>query len=132
MFINFYTADKDKYAKIGGNLAQKFHELRVLYQLVKSQPTGTSMAPFIANHEQIQTDALQLGIPKQIFLSDWYAHYKFFWQSQTGWMDEQLHFKLIRDKLPLSITILAIAAAGWACFTQLATLATYLRTFCGY
>jgi hypothetical protein len=131
MFINFYTAGKDQYAQVGGSLTQKFHELRVLYQLVKSQPAGTNMAPFIATHEQIQTSALQLGIPKQIFLSDWYAHYKFFWQSQTGWMDEQLHFKLVRDKLPLSFTILAVAAVAWGCLSQLPALATYLRTFCG-
>jgi hypothetical protein len=131
LFINFYSADKDKYAQVGGNLTQKFHELRVLYQLVKSQPPGTNMDPFIATHQQIQSDALQLGIPKQIFLSDWYAHYKFFWQAQTGWMHEQLHFKLVRDKLPLSFIVLVAVGVVWACFTQLPVLGTYLRTFCG-
>lgn len=131
MFINFYTADKDKYAAVGGKLTQKFHELRILYQQVKSQSASTSMEPFVATHAQIQADALQLNIPKQIFLSDWYAHYKFFWQSQTSWMDEQLHFKLVRDKLPLSFTILAMAATGWACFAQLPALATYLHALFG-
>jgi hypothetical protein len=130
LFINFYSADKDKYAQAGGSLTQKFHDLRALYQLVKSQPNGTNMDQFIATHQQIQSDALQLGIPKQIFLSDWYAHYKFFWQAQTGWMDEQLHFKLIRDKLPLSLTILLAAGVFWG-FSQLPLRAVYLRTFFG-
>jgi hypothetical protein len=131
LFISFYAADKDKYAVAGGKLTQKFHDLRVLYQLVKSQPGGTDMGPFIATHDQIQAEALQLGVPKQIFLSDWYAHYKFFWQAQTGWMDEQLHFKFVRDKLPLSVTILALIAIGWAFLSQVSPLVGYLRNFCG-
>jgi len=118
MFINFYSAEKDKYAKVGGELTGKFHELRVLYQTVKSQAPSADLTPFIAEHDRIQKEALSMGIPKQIFLADWYAHYKFFWQAQTGWMNEQLHFTLLRDKLPLSFTLFVIAsilaALAWA------------------
>lgn len=105
MFINFYTADKDKYVSAGSALTGKFHELRQLYQQVKSQSSATDFSPFLATHQRILNEASTLSIPKQIFLSDWYAHYKFFWQAQTGWMNEQLHFTLFRDKLPLGFTL---------------------------
>lgn len=110
MFINFYTAEKDRYAKVGSDLTGKFHELRLLYQAVKSQPANVDLDQFVEQHNQILASALSLGIPKQIFLSDWYAHYKFFWQAQTEWMNEQLQFKLIRDKLPLSFTCVMLLA----------------------
>jgi len=111
MFLNFYAADKDKYHKVGSELTGKFHELRELYQRVKSQHPGTDLSAFVAEHRRIQADALQIGIPKQLFLSDWYAHYKFFWQAQIGWVDEQLHFRPVRDKIPLGLTVLVIGVA---------------------
>jgi hypothetical protein len=129
--INFYLAQKDEYARVGGSLTGKFHELRALYQQVKSQPATANMDPFLATHQQIQTDALSMGIPKQIFLSDWYAHYKFYWQMQTGWMDEQLHFKLVRDKIPLGVTVLVLILVGWICITELPALVMCRCTYFG-
>ena len=111
LFINFYMQDKDKYAKAGDSLTGKFHELRALYQHVKAESDTADMSAFAATHDRIQVEALSFGIPKQIFLSDWYAHYKFYWQAQTGWMDEQLKFKFWRDKMPLGF-ILCLAVVG--------------------
>ncbi|MGH8852810.1 MAG: SLATT domain-containing protein, partial [Telluria sp.] len=120
MFLNFYAADRDKYHQVGSQLTGKFHELRDLYQRVKSQQAGTDMAPFLTEHRRIQNEALRIGIPKQLFLSDWYAHYKFFWQAQIGWIDEQQQFRLVRDKLPLGLTVLviasAVASAAWLAY----------------
>lgn len=57
-------------------------------------------------------------IPKQIFMSDWYAHYKFFWQHQIDWIDEQKHFKFWRDKVPLSLVFLcALTLIGFVVAT---------------
>lgn len=114
LFINFYMQDKDKYAKAGDSLTGKFHELRALYQHVKAEPDTADMSAFAATHDRIQVEALSFGIPKQIFLSDWYAHYKFYWQAQTGWMDEQLHFKFWRDKMPLGLIVCLAAGGVWA------------------
>lgn len=113
LFINFYTEQKDAYAMAGSNLTTQFHELRVLYQLVKSMPDTGDFNVALAEMRTIQAAAQQLNLKKQIFMSDWYAHYKFFWQSQIGWMDEQLHFRLVRDKFPLSfsVTLIVIAIA---------------------
>ncbi len=106
LFISFYTDAKDKYQVAGSALTGKFHELRILYQTVKSTNTGDDLTQYTEDVKRIQHEVLNLRINKQIFLSDWYAHYKFFWQSQTEWMNEQLNFSLLRDKWPLSFTII--------------------------
>jgi hypothetical protein len=108
--FNTYNDSKDQYVKNGKALTASFHELRVLYETVKSQSAGADLTPFIAQHEQIQQAALGYGMSKHIFLSDWYAHIKFFGQSQTDWMDEQLHFKFIKDKVPFGAKIAIITA----------------------
>jgi hypothetical protein len=106
LFINFYTDSKDKYQVAGSALTDKFHELRILYQTVKSTNAGDDLTQYTEDLKRIQKEVFSLRINKQIFLSDWYAHYKFFWQSQTEWMNEQLKFSLLRDKWPLSFTII--------------------------
>lgn len=126
LFINFYMQDKDKYAKAGDSLTGKFHELRALYQHVKAEPDTADMSVFAATHDRIQVEALSFGIPKQIFLSDWYAHYKFYWQAQTGWMDEQLQFKFWRDKMPLGLIVCLAAVGAWAIAVVAISLASHL------
>lgn len=130
--ILLYDRDKSKYAEVGSALTEKFHELRVLYHEVKTQPTGADLPDHAERHAAIHASALKMNVAKQIFLSDWYAHYKFFWQQQTGWLDEQLKFTLLRDKLPLSFTaavILAlISVISWFASERLGPL---LRQFCG-
>lgn len=115
--IALYDKEKAKYAEAGGRLTGKLHDLRMLYQSVKEQPDDIDLPEFERRHEEIQRDALTINIPKQIFLSDWYAHYKFFWQGQTQWMDEQLRFRLIRDKMPLGFIVVVVgvllAIAWW-------------------
>jgi hypothetical protein len=108
--VLLYDRDKAKYGEAGSQLTEKFHELRLLYQAVKSEPGGMDLPTQAQQHKDIQAAALKIGLSKQIFLSDWYAHYKFFWQWQTKWIDEQLHFKLVRDKLPLGFTVTVVVA----------------------
>jgi hypothetical protein len=104
VFILLYDRDKQKYHEVGTELTARFHDLRLLYSEVKSQPADADLSSQVARHAAIQDLALRTNLGKQIFLSDWYAHYKFFWQQQTDWLDEQLKFTLLRDKLPLTFT----------------------------
>lgn len=128
--ILLYDQEKSKYADAGSKLTAKFHELRLLYHAVKEQPDGIDLPAFEKQHQDIQEQALKIGVSKQIFMSDWYAHYKFFWQGQTKWMDEQLHFKLFRDKMPLGMIVtlvLAVITLLWFIFTRVPFL---LNEFC--
>ena len=124
--ILLYDRDKPKYAEAGSALTERFHELRVLYYEVKTQPVGADLPDHAKRHAVIQANALNTNVTKQIFLSDWYAHYKFFWQQQTGWIDEQLKFTLLRDKLPLGFTVAVImvivGVVGWLASGRLAPL----------
>lgn len=103
-YIERYNPDKDKYAEKGTVLTKLFNELKALYFKVKS-----SDADDISNDEEELKRILDVYyencIHKQILLSDWYAHYKFFWQHQIDWIDDQKHFNFFRDKIPLSLTI---------------------------
>jgi len=129
LFISFYTDAKDKYQVAGSDLTGKFHELRILYQTVKSTNTGDDLTQYTEDLKRIQHEVLSLRINKQIFLSDWYAHYKFFWQSQTGWMDEQLKFTILRDKWPLSFTLVLVLIIAVVIFKAIMPLINSIH-FC--
>lgn len=88
------------------------------------------MPIFEKRHEEIQSEALKIGIPKHIFMSDWYAHYKFFWQGQIQWLDEQLHFRIFRDKMPLGMIltfVLTLLVGLWLLLTRVPTV---INEFC--
>ena len=44
-----------------------------------------------------------VSISKQIYASDWFAHYKFFFQMQIDWIDEQKQFRWYKDLIPKSL-----------------------------
>ena len=101
LYINFYNETKNQYAEKGTELTKLFNELKTLYFKVK----GSSQSVFEDEQKSfsdIDTRYYANCLHKQIFLSDWYAHYKFFWQHQIDWVNEQKQFKFWRDKVPLS------------------------------
>lgn len=108
LYIGFYQQDKAKYETAGVELTRYFHDLRSLYYAVQSMPDGSDFTPQVAAHKTLCDQYLTVTVSKQIFLSDWYAHFKFFWQQQIEWIDEQKHFKLLRDKIPLSFSVAII------------------------
>lgn len=108
LYISIYESSKSKYEEAGVLLTKLFNELKTLYLTVKSSQNTT-----FSNEEQILSDIedryYKGSISKQILLSDWYAHYKFFWQHQIDWLDEQKKFKFWRDKVPLSLSLSLIS-----------------------
>ncbi|MBO1513514.1 SLATT domain-containing protein [Metabacillus bambusae] len=102
--ISSFNSEKEKYEKAGIELTKLFNELRALYYHVKN-----------SNHEDFQVEFQQmndvlnryysLSMSKQIFTSDWYAHYKFFFQMQIEWINEQKKFSFWKDKIPKSFVI---------------------------
>jgi len=114
-YIERYNADKDKYAKTGTLLTQLFNDLKCLYYKVKGSEVD-DLANNEAELKNILDRYYENCLHKQILFSDWYAHYKFFWQHQIDWIDEQKHFKFWRDKVPLSLTIASLLfLAGGVC-----------------
>jgi hypothetical protein len=118
LYITAYNAEKQKYEEGGKRLTDCYNKLRSMYYEVKSLPDNTDFSGYVTAHDALYAGAFTHTVSKQIFLSDWYAHYKFFWQQEIQWIDEQKNFTILRDKLPLTFTVtlavvlIAIAVYG--------------------
>ena len=117
LIITHYDHNKAAYADEGERLTALFYRLRDLYRDVHATAEGDDLSSYRASLDAIQAEFWSSNQSKQILFSDWYAHYKFFWQQQIGWLDEQLRFTFWRDKVPLSFTFVLIvtilAAVGF-------------------
>lgn len=121
--ISVYDQRKEKYAEVGSKLTSVFNRLRTLYYSVKGA-TNSQLPAFTAELISIQTELADIAICDQILGSNWYAHYKFFWEHQIDWIDEQKKFRFWRDKIPLTataagllmlFTFVALAIRLWHC-----------------
>lgn len=113
LYISFY--ESGKYEKAGNEQIKLFNRLRDLSREVADNADIIASRAKLA---QIESEFYSITISKQIFLSDWYAHYKFFAQTQTGWMSEQLKFKFWKDMIPLSAKIvIAFLAIAVVCYS---------------
>lgn len=107
LYISFLDSKKDSYFQIGNKLTDLFNDLKRLYGSVKAVNTPTQEQ--LNNLEEIEKKYTQISSSHQILFSNWYAHYKFFWEQQIEWIDEQKKFSFWRDKIPLSFSLLTAA-----------------------
>lgn len=103
LYMGFYRASD--YEPTAKHLLTLQNKLRDLYRSVKD---GADLVQSQSALQLIEQEFHSITVSKQIFLSDWYAHYKFFAQAQIGWMDEQLKFKFWKDMIPLSAKLIII------------------------
>lgn len=100
LYISFYNDKQGEYNATGKYLTKLFEEVKSLYYKAKS-----SEYVMQGDEQDILKKILaryhNRAISKQILFSDWYAHYKFFWQHQIEWIEEQKRFSFWRDKMPL-------------------------------
>lgn len=108
-YFNSYQDGRLEYAGVGSRLTTFFTTLRSLYYDVRSRDDGANFDDLEERYRELLDESQSIGISKQIFLSDWYAHYKFFWQAERSWLEEKRPFTFWRDKIPLSATIIGIA-----------------------
>lgn len=108
-YFNSYQDGRLKYAEVGSRLTTIFTTLRSLYYEAQSRDDTANLDDIKTRYRELLNESQRIGISKQIFLSDWYAHYKFFWQAERSWLEEKRPFKFWRDKVPLSATLVGIA-----------------------
>jgi hypothetical protein len=114
MRVGVWDSKKEDYAVAGRDLTGLFNKVKALYLRAKAAEAD-DLSAFEAQLEALQAEYNGMCLSNQIVFSDWYAHYKFFWQQQIGWIDEQLRFRLFRDKLPLTFTaFVAVLTIGCA------------------
>lgn len=100
-----YEHNKVAYSEEGERLTALFYRLRDLYRDVQATAEGDDLTAYRKHLDALQAEVFSSNQSKQILFSDWYAHYKFFWQHQIEWIDEQKKFTFWRDKVPLSLSL---------------------------
>lgn len=127
LYISLYDHKKSSYEQSGVALTKLYDELKVLYFKVKNIDEESEFSEFQKEFSEIKNRYYPECISKQILFSNWYAHYKFYWEHQIEWLNEQLKFNFFRDKIPLSLwlTILVITI-GLAC--SISDITTFICT----
>jgi len=120
LYCSMYDSKKMEYCKAGQDITIIFNELKSLYFTVRNLPDNANVDEYEVKFNEISSRFYPLCISKQVFLSNWYAHYKFFWEHQIDWIDEDKKFSFLRDKLPLSFSL------------TIASLAFIIVIFCIY
>lgn len=107
IYISKYDDKKDEYADSGSKITELFNELKSLYHCVKAKPDDTNFDVDISKLQEIENKFYSISISKQILFSDWYAHYKFFWQWATHikWLVIELKLSFWENKIPLSFIV---------------------------
>ncbi|WP_309479980.1 SLATT domain-containing protein [Brevibacillus agri] len=111
--ISLYNSEKERYREAGNQLILLHNQLRSIYYRVKTS-SASDFQLEEAEMNQIMDEYYRTNITKQIIMSDWYAHYKFFFQTQHEWIDEQKHFTW-KDKIPFSfvLAIIVVIIIAW-------------------
>jgi hypothetical protein len=108
IYLSIYNSNVDLYRIEGDRLTRLFNRLTQLYLIVKGKANTDPLDPEVGELSTILNEYYSNNIAKQVFLSQWYAHFKFFGEMQIDWVDEQLHFKFFRDKVPNSLKVFLI------------------------
>lgn len=115
IYISLHDHKKVAYEEAGVALTRLYNELKALYLKVKSLDDASDISPFQEDLAAIEDRYYPVGITKQVLFSNWYAHYKFFWEHQIGWVNEQLKFGFFRDKVPLSLWVMIFIVVAACC-----------------
>jgi hypothetical protein len=108
LFLNFFNSTVNDYNLAGIKLTQIFNELKKLYYEVKGA-SSSDLTREEKRMEDLLNDFYKHSITKQVFMSQWYAHFKFFYEMQIDWIDHELKFKFFRDKVPNSLKTFIVA-----------------------
>lgn len=102
LYINVFNSTADKFEEEGIRLTKLFNRLRNLYLKVKSSDKN-DFTDEVNEMNDIMEEYYSNVISKQVFMSQWFAHFKFFYEMQIDWVDEQLKFGFFKDKIPNSL-----------------------------
>lgn len=106
-YLNTYLNDKDKYAETGRQLNILYGKVRDIYEKSKccedSDLSGLNTDLLLLDNE-FQSKAIY----RQVFLSNEFAHFKLFGESQSSWFVDELKLKFWKDKIPAIWRIYAL------------------------
>lgn len=131
LYVSLRNGDKADYETKGVALTNLFNDLKHLINEVKTA-TG-DLTDFSDRLRAIEGEYNSNCSSQHIMFATWFAHYKFFWEQQTGWIQEYRKFRFIRDMIPLTLwlTLVAISVYGAFNFTEAVNYVCSLRTGAG-
>jgi len=100
MYTQFYDGMKDSYNATGIKHTQVFNGLEIIYRNVKSD-NAFDYVEVQKQVDKLMDEFYSHTQSKQIFGSNWYAHYKFFHEMEKEWVVQELGLN-IKDKVPFS------------------------------
>lgn len=106
--VSKFDDNPSKYNDEGVRETALFNQLKTLYMEVKGIGENEDTTGYCNQFESIEHDFYETTISNQIWFSNWYAHYKFFCEMNIDWVDEQLHFKWWKDKVPGTLKALIV------------------------
>lgn len=107
LYVSHYDTDKEEYNKIGKLLTEHFYNLQILYLKIKDDATYKEDDEY--PNEKYETELNNIiksfsenSISKQIAFSNWFAHYKFFFECSNNsmWVVDELKLRFWKDKIP--------------------------------
>ncbi|WP_275288335.1 SLATT domain-containing protein [Halomonas elongata] len=108
LYVSLNDSKKKEYAEAGVGITKLYYRLKSLYFNVKAMDESEDGSGYQKELSEIEEEFYSLSISKQIMFSNWYAHYKFFWELQIDWVAEQRRFRFFRDKVPLSFLLFVL------------------------
>lgn len=98
-YLNFYSNDKEQYVETGKKINTCYSKTRSLFE--KSQHCHENeLATLETELNGINDEFQKISIHKQVFLSNEFAHFKLFGESQSDWFVKELRLKFWKDMIP--------------------------------
>tara|TARA_R110002060_G_scaffold22516_2_gene30539 strand:- start:6783 stop:7421 length:639 start_codon:yes stop_codon:yes gene_type:complete len=129
LYITMKNGDKANYETKGIKLTDLFNELKHLMLEAEHQSPDTE----IVNNklQDIEARYNQSCASHHIMFANWFAHYKFFWEQQIGWIDNYRPFGFFRDKIPLTLWVTLIVTTlivVFNCTNIIAAVCEFINT----
>ncbi|WP_095498384.1 SLATT domain-containing protein [Paraferrimonas haliotis] len=108
LYVTMKNGEKEGYEEKGIKLTDIFNELKhLMSELEGNSPNIQGIQDKL---QGIEARYNQSCASHHIMFASWFAHYKFFWEQQIGWIEAHRPFGFFRDKVPLTLwlTIAAI------------------------
>jgi hypothetical protein len=109
LYIEKYPAHE--YGERGKHTLSMLYALEALYYKVKEKGPSADLSDDVTKLREIEDKFVDSTCPRQILFATWYAYFKFFAEKDYDWIDEQLHFRFWRDKVPATLKVLLVLAA---------------------
>ncbi|KAF2337539.1 SLATT domain-containing protein [Flavobacterium ginsenosidimutans] len=109
MYLEVFKSKTSEFENEGIRLTQLFNSIRDLYYCAKSD-TNFLYSNYETLYNNILNDFYSNNVSKQVFMSSWYAHFKFFYEMQTDWIVNELKLTFFKDKIPNSLKIILLVA----------------------